>query len=322
MRGGTWTRSFRALGEEALAAGEVAVVTLSGGAGSRWTHGAGVVKALSPFCRLAGKHRTFLEVHLAKSRRTGKRYGCDVPHAITTSYLTHGPIEEFLRMRTHTDTRRRCIYRRAERGAAPDSDGARPAVCVGRYAAADAGCAGAEGARERARGAGGWAQQAGEAASYTDNLPLQCLHPVGHWYEVPNLFLSGVLRKCWRHRPRLRTLMVHNVDTLGADLDPGDSGPPHREQGNHDGGSCDAAHRRPRRRAGVGRRARALGRGHGAAFGRDRVCAFLLQLEYVLDRHRCAAAGFRIDEERFGRTARRWPRRFAPWPRECRPTSH
>ena len=38
-----------------------------------------------------------------------------------------------------------------------------------------------------------WAQQAGEATSYTDNLPLQCLHPVGHWYEVPNLFRNGVL---------------------------------------------------------------------------------------------------------------------------------
>ena len=49
----------------------MAVVTLAGGAGSRWTQGAGVVKALNPFCRLGGQHRTFLEVHLAKSRRTG-----------------------------------------------------------------------------------------------------------------------------------------------------------------------------------------------------------------------------------------------------------
>jgi hypothetical protein len=66
-----------------------------------------------------------------------------------------------------------------------------------------------------------WALQTGEAASYTDNLPLQCLHPVGHWYEVPNLFLSGVLQRMLAARPELRTLMVHNVDTVGADLDPG-----------------------------------------------------------------------------------------------------
>ena len=37
----------------------VAVVTLSGGAGSRWTRGAGVVKALSPFCRLAERIARF-----------------------------------------------------------------------------------------------------------------------------------------------------------------------------------------------------------------------------------------------------------------------
>ena len=38
-------------------------------------YGAGVVKALSPFCRLAGRHRAFLEVHLAKSTRTGRMFG-------------------------------------------------------------------------------------------------------------------------------------------------------------------------------------------------------------------------------------------------------
>ena len=26
-----------------------------------------------------------------------------------------------------------------------------------------------------------WAQHAGEGSDYTDNLPLQCLHPTGHW---------------------------------------------------------------------------------------------------------------------------------------------
>src|SRR6185369_10737711 len=38
---------FTQLGMEALRAGEVAVVTLAGGAGTRWTRGAGVVKALN-----------------------------------------------------------------------------------------------------------------------------------------------------------------------------------------------------------------------------------------------------------------------------------
>jgi hypothetical protein len=66
----------------------------------------------------------------------------------------------------------------------------------------------------------GWASEAGEGSDYTDNLPGQCLHPVGHWYEVPNLLLNGVLARLLDDRPGLRHLLVHNIDTLGVDLDP------------------------------------------------------------------------------------------------------
>jgi hypothetical protein len=66
-----------------------------------------------------------------------------------------------------------------------------------------------------------WAIQMGEGSNYTDNLPQQCLHPVGHWYEVPNLLRNGVLADLMEQRPNLRYLMVHNIDTLGANLDPG-----------------------------------------------------------------------------------------------------
>jgi hypothetical protein len=59
----------------------------------------------------------------------------------------------------------------------------------------------------------------GEASDYTDNLPSQCLHPVGHWYEVPNLLRNGVLARILAARPALRYLMLHNIDTLGTDLD-------------------------------------------------------------------------------------------------------
>ena len=79
----------RERGMEALRSGAVAVVTLAAGVGSRWTQGAGVVKALHPFCQLGGQHRSFIEVHLAKSRRVGQECGVDLPHIITTSYLTH-----------------------------------------------------------------------------------------------------------------------------------------------------------------------------------------------------------------------------------------
>jgi hypothetical protein len=66
----------------------------------------------------------------------------------------------------------------------------------------------------------GWARQMGEGSDYTDNLPRQCLHPVGHWYEVPNLLRNGVLRDLLAERPLLQYLMVHNVDTLGVDVAP------------------------------------------------------------------------------------------------------
>jgi hypothetical protein len=65
-----------------------------------------------------------------------------------------------------------------------------------------------------------WARRAGEGSDYTDNHPLQCLHPVGHWTEVPNLLRNGVLAALLAERPNLRHLLVHNIDTLGANLDP------------------------------------------------------------------------------------------------------
>ncbi|MCB0138569.1 MAG: UTP--glucose-1-phosphate uridylyltransferase, partial [Caldilineaceae bacterium] len=66
----------------------------------------------------------------------------------------------------------------------------------------------------------GWAQSAGEGSDYTDNLPMQCMHPVGHWYELPNMLRNGVLAELLAQRPQLKYLMMHNIDTLGADVDP------------------------------------------------------------------------------------------------------
>ena len=209
------------LGQEALACGSVAVITLAGGAGSRWTHGAGVVKGLSPFCRLAGKHRTFLEVHLAKSRRTSRTYDSPVPHILTTSYLTHDPTDKLLRLEQNYGYQGP-LYLSPSR-----SVGLRmiPMVRDLRFAWESTPQqildAQAQKVRESSRAALiSWAQQCGEGSDYTDNLPLQCLHPVGHWYEVPNIFRNGVLRSILDTQPNLRYLMVHNVDTVGADLDP------------------------------------------------------------------------------------------------------
>ena len=47
------------------------------------------------------------------------------------------------------------------------------------------------------------------------------MHPVGHWYEAPNLLRNGVLRQLLEDNPNLNYLLLHNIDTVGADLDPG-----------------------------------------------------------------------------------------------------
>ncbi|HJZ95466.1 MAG TPA: UTP--glucose-1-phosphate uridylyltransferase [Candidatus Solibacter sp.] len=205
----------RDLGMQALAEGRAAVVSLAGGVGSRWTKGAGVVKALNPFCKLGGRHRSFIDVHLAKSLRTGKLCRRLPAHVITTSYLTHDaiaartydysgtlllsqgrsiglrmiPMERDLRF-AWEEMPQQILDERAQK------------VREGLHAALIK-----------------WSQQAGEGANYTDNLAMQCLHPVGHWYEVPNLLRNGALAGLIEENPRLNYLMVHNIDTVGADLD-------------------------------------------------------------------------------------------------------
>lgn len=211
----------RAVGLEALRAGTVAVVTLAGGAGSRWTQGAGVVKALHPFARLGGKHRTFLEVHLAKSRRTEQLTDTPLPHIITTSYVTHDAIAGHLAAANHYG------YAGPLHLSQGRNIGLRlvPMARDLRFAWEEMPQQLLDEQAQKVQDSLhtaliGWAQQAGEGSDYTDNVPQQCLHPVGHWYEVPNLLRNGVLAELLRAQPQLQTLMIHNVDTLGVDVDP------------------------------------------------------------------------------------------------------
>jgi len=203
-------------GLAALQRGEVAVFTLAAGVGSRWTQGAGVVKALHPFAKLGGQYRNFLEAHLARTRRDAERHACDIPHLISTSYLTHDAIAAW----------------QSKTGAAAILS---PGRAIGqrfvpmardlRFAYEEAPQqkldAQAQKVREGAQAALiGWAQSTGEGSDYTDNVPSQCIHPVGHWFELPNLLRNGALAHVLGAHPNLRTLMLHNVDTLGANVDP------------------------------------------------------------------------------------------------------
>lgn len=203
-------------GLSALREGRVAVVSLAGGVGSRWTRGAGVVKALNPFAKFAGVHRNFIEVHLAKTRRTSELSGTSLPHVITTSYLTHDAIADWIasqsagvQLSEGRSVGLRLIPMARDLQFAWEEtpqqllDEQKQKVRDSLHSALIA-----------------WARHAGEGADYTANLPQQCLHPTGHWYEIPNMLRNGVLARLFHMRPQLRYLMVHNIDTLGADVDP------------------------------------------------------------------------------------------------------
>jgi hypothetical protein len=214
--------AMTSLGEAALKEGKIAVITLAAGAGSRWTQGAGVVKALHPFSKFDGKHRSFIETHLAKSRQTGERSGRYPAHVFTASYLTEQPIRAFL------ESHESFHYPGTVLVSPGRSIGLRlvPMERDLRFAWEEMQQQTLDEQAQKVRQSAhaaliGWAKASGEGADYTDNLPSQCLHPVGHWYEVPNLLLNGTLQRLMAEQPDLQYLLLHNIDTLGANLDPG-----------------------------------------------------------------------------------------------------
>jgi len=209
------------IGLEALKKGQLAVVSLAGGIGSRWSKGAGVVKSLNPFAKLSGKHRNFVEAHLAKNRKISRLCGRAIPHVLTTSYLTHGAIGDFLEQENNYNFRgplylspgkvvglrmipmERDLRFMWEEMPQQMLDEQSQKVQDSLHSALM-----------------NWAKSMGEGEDYKDNLPHQCIHPVGHWYEVPNMLLNGTLKKMLEEHPALKHIMIHNIDTLGANPDP------------------------------------------------------------------------------------------------------
>ncbi len=215
----------REVGEKALRGGKCAVLTLAAGAGSRWTQGAGVVKALHPFAPLNGVFRSFLEIHIAKTAAAARAANCRIPHVFTTSYLTHNPIRKWLE---GFETNNNDICKDVELClSVGKSVGLRmiPMLRDLRYAwyelPQEKLDEQAEKMRDSVRQAlMRWASDAGEGNDYRDNLPMQCLHPVGHWYEIPNMLLNGTLHRLLKENPSLEVILLHNIDTLGASLEP------------------------------------------------------------------------------------------------------
>ncbi|QCR23204.1 UTP--glucose-1-phosphate uridylyltransferase [Pontibacter sp. SGAir0037] len=208
-------------GEEVIRAGGVAVMSLAAGVGSRWTKGAGVIKALNPFVEMKGMHRSFLEIHLAKTHRVAANYNAAVPHIVATSYLTHAPIREKLEQTGNYGYNGSVLLSEGR------SIGQRyvPMERDLRFMWEEMPQETLDENKQKVRDAVresmiNWAKTKGEGSDYVDNIAAQRFSPLGHWYEVSNMLRNGTLSKLLKMQPSLQTIMLHNIDTLGADIDP------------------------------------------------------------------------------------------------------
>jgi len=219
----------RLVGEEAIAAGRVAVMCLAGGVGSRWTKGAGVIKAINPFIEMKGRHRSFLEIHLAKNKKTAFKYSGSIPFVVATSYLTHKAIEKVLDggFDSVQPTVRNYGYTDNLYLSSGKSIGQRfiPMERDLRFLWEEMPQEQLDENKQKVRDAVratmiNWARAKGESSDYVDNISQQRLSPLGHWYEVSNMLRNGTLALLLHENPNVEHIMLHNIDTLGADVSP------------------------------------------------------------------------------------------------------
>jgi galactokinase/mevalonate kinase-like predicted kinase len=217
-----WSSAVAERGAAAIRRGEIGVVTLAAGVGSRWTTGAGVVKALNPFVSMNGSHRSFLEIHLAKTGKTQSEFGVRIPHVVTTSYLTHNAVERHLGASENFGHDGPIYLSRGQSIGQRLIPMTRDLTFLWEETSHETLDENKQKVREASRRAIlEWAKGAREGADYVDNVPIQRFNPPGHFYEVPNLLRNGLLAKLLGEYPNLTWLMVHNIDTLGAKIEPG-----------------------------------------------------------------------------------------------------
>ncbi|MFN9968803.1 MAG: UTP--glucose-1-phosphate uridylyltransferase, partial [Phycisphaerae bacterium] len=137
----------------------------------------------------------FLDVHLAKTRAAEQRYGARIPHVVTTSYLTGGPIERYLAGSAARVSRGRSIGLRLI-----------PTAADLRYLWEVLPQQQLDEQKQKVRasarqGLVRWVEAMREGSDYRANVPRQCIHPVGHWYEFPNMLLNGVLADLLEEQP-------------------------------------------------------------------------------------------------------------------------
>lgn len=210
---------FNNSGSDAISSGKVSIMCLAAGVGSRWTNGAGVIKALNPFVEIMGRHRSFLEIHLAKTKKTALTYNANIPFIVATSYLTHKPIDARLTDNANYG------YNGNVYLSAGKSIGQRfiPMERDLRFLWEEMAQEQLDENKQKVRDSVrkaliDWAKNKGEAGDYIENISQQRLSPLGHWYEFPNMLRNGLLAKLLKAHPNLENIMLHNIDTLGTNV--------------------------------------------------------------------------------------------------------
>ena len=213
--------AFYKKGLDALKNNEIAVVTFAGGMGSRWSQGSSVIKPISPFIKIEDKYRTFIEMHIAKSRMSNKLSGNVVPHIFTTSYLTHNAISDYLKDSDYFGYRDHLYLSNSKSIGHRVYPMERDLRFYWQEQLQQKMIDNVQKVQDAAHEALiEWSRSKGEGEDYCDNKPILRFNPPGHWYEIPNLMKNGVLAKLLTNYPDLKYLFCHNVDTMGASLDP------------------------------------------------------------------------------------------------------
>jgi len=148
-------------------------------------------------------------------------FGAAIPHIVSTSFLTHEPIRKHLLLSANYGYGGPVYLSPGRSIAQRLIPMARDLVFLWEEMPQETLDEQKQKKRDAVRAALiEWARGRGEGSDYLDNIPIQRFNPPGHWYEVPNLLQNGVLARLLSEHPGVTTLMLHNIDTLGADLDP------------------------------------------------------------------------------------------------------
>ncbi len=214
-------KNYVALGINAIKNQEIGVISLAAGIGTRWTKGAGVIKAINPFVRLNGNHVNFVDIHMGKTLKICNEYNVKLPHLFATSYLTHKALADYFKTKKFFNIPGQIYMSEGKSMGQRFIPMARDLTFLWEELSDEILDEQKQKVKEALRKTLiGWAKTKGEGSDYHDNLAEQRLNPLGHWYEVSNMIRNGTLKQVIHDYPNLKVLLLHNIDTLGAGIDP------------------------------------------------------------------------------------------------------